>query len=67
MRDLGGWVARDVGKGPVDVFLCDCALRDTASGIDFGCTKGGSEEAGAPWLCDGHSADLPILSGEQHD
>src|SRR5437870_622233 len=64
---FGGLRGQRLCEGPLDVFRAERVLLDVAFRIDFCRSKGGIEEGSALRLCDGHSANLPILSGEQHD
>jgi hypothetical protein len=64
---FGGLRGECLCEGPLDVFLTERALRDVTFRINFSRLEGSIENGGALWRCDGHSANLPILSREQHN
>jgi hypothetical protein len=64
---FGGLRGECLCEGPFDVFFAERALRDATLRIDFSRLEGSIEDGGALWRCDGYSADLPILSREQHN
>src|SRR5215510_14959138 len=64
---FGGLCSQCLCERALDLLCAERILLDVAFRIDLSRPEGSIEDGGALWLCDGHSADLPILSGEQHD